>query len=74
METTLKGIRKYKGWSLKEASKKYRINIKLLKDFEEYNKIPSSQIVSNILKVANMDDDNLFLSLFCDMISKYKFM
>ena len=29
MKTTLKGIREYKGWSLKEASEKY---IKILKE------------------------------------------
>lgn len=72
MKTTLKGIREYKGWSLKEASEKYGININMLKEFEDYKQIPSSQIVSAILNVVNIDNENLFVSIFCDIISKYR--
>jgi len=72
MKTTLKGIREYKGWSLKEASEKYGININILKEFEDYKQIPSSQTVSAILNVVNIDNENLFVSIFCDIISKYR--
>ena len=74
MKTTLKGIREYKGWSLKEASEKYGININVLKEFEDYKQIPSSQTVSAILNVVNIDNENLFVSIFCDIISKYRQM
>lgn len=72
MKTTLKGIREYKGWSLKEASEKYGINSNVLKEFEDYKQIPSSQIVSAILNTINMNNENLFLSIYCDIISKYR--
>lgn len=72
MEITLKGIREYKRLSLYEASKLFGIDLKSLKDYEEYREIPSSQTVSIILNKTGIDNDNIFFTLFCDIISKYK--
>lgn len=72
MKLTLRRLREQKGWKLKQAAREFNIDVKTLKDFEEYRKVPSSNELIKMLRIMDFYFDEIVNIIYADIERKYK--
>ena len=72
MKLTLRRLREQRGWKLKEASCKFNIDVKTLKDYEEYRKVPPLNELIKMLRIMDFYFDEIVNIIYVDIDSKYK--
>ncbi len=71
MRLTLKNIRLKKGWSLENAAKLYNMNVKRLKEIEEYKDVPDFLEVRTMLKMLGFYYTEIVATIYDDIGQHY---
>ncbi len=73
MKLTLKALRKNSNLTQEQAAKKLNISESTLNNYENYKSFPDVQIVERILKLYNVQyDEVIFLPQNCNLIANNK--
>lgn len=72
MKITLRRLREAKGWSLKKASIAFNMDIKTIKAYENYKKVPEPADIIKMLKVMGFYFDEIYFIIYSDISLKYK--
>ena len=67
MRISLRNIRNKKGLSLERASKFYGIKPRIVKEIEEYERIPSIDELKSMLHILGFDFDEIFYLVIADI-------
>lgn len=72
MKLTLRRLREQRGWKLKQASREFNIDVKTLKAYEEYRKVPPLNELIKMLRIMDFYFDEIVNIIYADIDSKYK--
>lgn len=71
MRMTLRRLREKKGWKLETAAKLYKMEVKKLKNYEEYKDVPSYDELVTMLKLMGYYFDEVIAIIYNDIDEKY---
>ena len=66
MKITLRRLREAKGWSLKKASIAFNMDIKTIKAYENYKKVPEPADIIKMLKVMGFYFDEIYFIIYSE--------